>query len=309
MSVLMKNYLILLIYSLSLILLWGLCFLSYPEANQITCGIGLVLTFLSTYFIQKEFGFNLKIWEKLILLVFPIAYTIVFLTQDSKSTFLFSPLLIGLIFLVFNLFVFKDLRIFRNNVFFVLITLSYTTVFFTRWQYVNSGESEKRSLIINESNYQTQKEKKQEVPEASINISSFSFLDLKSDTVNILSDKPYIFIQTWNEKCQPCKLAIKELTPMLDTMKNQVDSYFIYENLKFDKNLFVNSSKKEDDLLNQNVLADYNLTFFNSMKMNSYPVFFIIDNKKGKIIYMTVGYGGKASREKWIEKLREISKM
>jgi len=130
---------------------------------------------------------------------------------------------------------------------------------------------------------------------------------LKLDTRNIRSEKPYIFIETWNEKCPPCKLAIKELTPMLDTMKNRVDSYFIYENHKFDKSIFVSSAKKEKGLSNQNVLADHNQEFYKSMKMIAYPTFLIIDNREGKIIYMTVGYGGVASRNQWKKKLRELS--
>ena len=283
-----------------------MCFVSYPESNKITCGIALVLTFISSYFIQKENHFKLKFVEKLILLLFPSSYYIFFAINDIN--YLISPLLIGLIFLVFNLFVFKDLRIFRNNIFFVLITISYTTVFFTRWQYVNSGESERRSIIINEFNNQTQKEeKKQEAPDTSINISSFSFLNLKLDTVQIKTDKPFVFIETWNETCYPCKKAIRDLTPILDTMQN-IESYFIYESNKFDKNVFISSTQKEKELSNQNILADYKQEFFQSMRMNAYPVFLIIDIREEKIIFMKTGYGGKASKDMWDKKLEEIAK-
>src|SRR5690606_5508102 len=218
----------------------------------------------------------------------------------------FSPYFLVLLFLIFNFFVFKDLRKFYNNIFFVLLTITYMkNNYFTDYRSQTWGTVDERSIIIDGSENKTA-DKKMEVPDESIDISTFSFLNLKSDTVNIQSDKPYTFIQTWNEKCPPCKLAIKELTPMLDTIQN-IESYFIYENLKFDKNVFVNSAQKEDGLSNQMVLADYNLSFFNSMKMNSYPVFFIIDNQEDKIIYMTVGYGGKVSREKWIEKLEKLA--
>jgi len=301
----LKTYLILFIYALCLVYLWGECFRGY-DTNQITCGIGLVLTFVSTFFIQKQFDFKLDIWQKLFFITLMIGDILISTRGDDFRTFLFSPYFLVLLFLIFNFFVFKDLRKFYNNIFFVLLTITYMkNNYFTDYRSQTWGTVDERSIIIDGSENKTA-DKKMEVPDESIDISTFSFLNLKSDTVNIQSDKPYTFIQTWNEKCPPCKLAIKELTPMLDTIQN-IESYFIYENLKFDKNVFVNSAQKEDGLSNQMVLADYNLSFFNSMKMNSYPVFFIIDNQEDKIIYMTVGYGGKVSREKWIEKLEKLA--
>lgn len=289
-----------LLYSFSFVLLWGICFISYPEANQVTCGIGLVLTFVSSYLIQKENDFKLNLREKLILLLFPTSYYSFFTINDIN--YLISPLLIALIFLVFNLFVFKDLRVFRNNIFFVLITISYTIIFFGKWQYTNSGEAENRSIIIDDSTNYTQ-EKRQESPNKLINISSFSFLDLYSDTVNIKTDKPYIFIGTWNEYCQPCKKAIRELTPMLDALKN-VESYFVYETHKFDKNVFISAAKDIEGLKSQKVIADYNQEFYTSTKMVGYPNFLIMDSEDGKIIYMVVGYN-KGIKKEMVRKLNE----
>lgn len=297
-----KKILINCIYSFCLVILWGICFISYPEANQVTCGIGLVLTFISSYFIQRESDFKLKLVEKLILLIFPTFYYLFFIFNDIN--YLISPLLIGLILLIFNLFIFKDLKNFRNNIFFVLITISYTTFLFNRWQYVNSGESDSRSIIIDGSENKTQ-EKKQEIPHTTIDISSFSFLDLKLDTVKIETDKPYIFIGTWNEDCAPCKKAIKELTPMLDSLEN-VETYFLYINHKFDKNVFISSTQKVEKLSDQNVLADYSLEFYESTKMIAYPTFLIIDNENSKIDYMVVGYGNGIKKQ-MVGKLREAN--
>lgn len=301
----LKTYLILFIYANCFAYLWGECFRGY-DSNQITCGIGLVLTFVSAHFIQKQFDFKLDIWQKLFLILLMLGYSSIFLRADGLRLFLFSPHFLGILFLIFNFFVFRDLRKFHNNIFFVLLTITYTNSYFSGYHSYYWGPLNERSIIIDGSEDKTS-EKKQEAPDDSIDISSFSFLDLKLDTRNIRSEKPYIFIETWNEKCPPCKLAIKELTPMLDTMKNRVDSYFIYENHKFDKSIFVSSAKKEKGLSNQNVLADHNQEFYKSMKMIAYPTFLIIDNREGKIIYMTVGYGGVASRNQWKKKLRELS--
>lgn len=300
-----KTYLILFIYALCFAYLWGLCFRSH-DSNQVTCGIGLTLTFVSAYFIQKQFDFKLDVWQKLFFILLMVAYSSTFLAEDGFRVFVFSPFLLAILFLIFNFFVFKDLRKFHNNIFFVLLTLTFTNSYFSGYHSYHWGTVSERSIIIDDPENKTI-EKKQEAPDKSINISSFSFLDLKLNTVNIQSDKPYIFIGTWNESCPPCKLAIKELTPMLDTIQN-VDSYFMYQNHKFDKDVFVSSTKKVKGLSNQNVLADFNQTFYKSMKMIAYPTFLIIDNQKNEIIYMSVGYGGKAGRKKWTEKLSEISK-
>ncbi|MFA7688365.1 MAG: hypothetical protein WCY25_10920 [Moheibacter sp.] len=300
----LKILLILLIYALCFIILWGECFLSY-NANYISSGIALAVTFLSCYFIQKEFGFNLSIWQKLFFLSLLLGYSLLFIDGDLRL-FIFSPLMLGLIFIVMNLFVFKDLSKFRNWILFVLLMTFYLNGnYFKGWKNERWGIVDEKSIIIDDSNKQTQ-EKRQESPDVIIDISSFSFLDLKSDTVNIKTDKHYIFIGTWNEDCAPCKKAIRELTPMLNTVKN-VESYFVYETHKFDKNVFISAAGDGEYLKNQKVIADYNQEFFKSTKMVAYPTFLIIDNKEGKIIYMAVGYG-KAGKSRLIKKLTEISK-
>lgn len=299
----LKILLILLIYALCFIILWGECFLSY-NANYISSGIALAVTFLSCYFIQKEFGFNLSIWQKLFFLSLLLGYSLLFIDGDLRL-FIFSPLMLGLIFIVMNLFVFKDLSKFRNWILFVLLMTFYLNGnYFKGWKNERWGIVDEKSIIIDDSNKQTQ-EKRQESPDVIIDISSFSFLDLKSDTVNIKTDKHYIFIGTWNEDCAPCKKAIRELTPMLNTVKN-VESYFVYENHKFDMNTFISSTKKETGLVNQNVLADYGQAFYNSLKMSAYPTFLIIENQEGKIIYMSIGYN-ETRKNMLIEKLKGIS--
>lgn len=303
----LKTYFILLAYAFCFVQIWGICFISSQSANELTCGFALAFSFVSSYFIQKDFDFKLDIWQKLFFILLMMGYSSNFINGDW-ILFLFSPLFLGVLFIVLNFFVFKDLRKFRNCIFFVTIIITYLGWnYFPVWQKERLGYVDEKSIIINDSEEKTI-EKRQEAPDDYIDISSFSFLDLNLDTVNIRSDKPYIFIETWNEKCPPCKRAIKELTPILDTMKNKMDSYFIYENHKFDKNVFVSSTKKVKGLFNQKVLADPNQEFYKSMNMVAYPTFLIIDNKKGEIIYMSVGFGGSGGKKKLIGKLREISK-
>ena len=295
-----SKYLHLLIYSFCFLILWNVAFQSFPESNAVTCGIGLTLTLLSSFFIQKEYGFKMSLAEKAVLLTFPFLYLILLLTKDKA--FLINPFFIAFILLIFNLFIFKDLRSFKNNIFFVLLIFYYSLIFYDRWNDTNRKSDPEKSVIIDESENSTL-EKRQEIPEKSIDFSSFSFMNLESDTVNIQPDKGYTFIITWNESCGPCKKAIKEFAPTLDTMNNYLDSYFIYENNKFNKDVFISSTKKLKGLNAKNTFADYDLSFYKSLKMGLYPVFIIIDNSIDEIEFMYLGY----KRDLIQEKLQGIS--
>lgn len=306
---LIKNNIIFLIFPISLILLWDTCFVN-KNANQITCAIGLVLTFVSSFLLQKERRFNNLRWQKLFVVLIMVGATSVFIRKDGLLIYLYSPLFIGVLFLIFNFFVFKDLRKFHNNIFFVLITLIFVNDYFLPWHsFRNKTDTKEISLIIDESEDQNeaiQLIKKQNKPSEAIDLSSFSFMNLNKDTVNINSTKPYTFIETWNETCFPCKRAINELTPLLDSLSGRVDSYFIYINNRFETEKFITSTKKVKDLKNQNVIADYNQEFYNSLFMYSYPVFIIINNEEERIVYYEVGYN-KPIKERLIEKLKNVS--
>lgn len=299
-----KTYLILLIYAICLSYLWGECFRGF-ETSTVTCGIGFTLTFISTFFIQKQFNFKLNIWHKLFFISLMIAYSLIFLIGEDFRSIIFSPYFLLNLFLIFSFFVFIDLRKFHNNIFFVLLTITYTNNYFSNYKSFFWGNENERNIIIDGS--ETSNTTRQIAPKDLIDISTFLFLDLNSDTIKIKPNKPFLFIETWNETCYPCKRAIRELTPMLDTIDN-IESFFIYENKKFNKDIFISSSKKVKELTNQNVLADYNQHFYKSMNMVAYPTFLIIDNNIGKIEYMSIGYGGKITEEKWKNKLIEISK-
>lgn len=306
-----KKNIFFLIYPLSLILLWDTCFVNI-NANQITCAIGLILTFVSSFLLQKERGFNNLKWQKLFVILIMLGTTSVFIWKDGFLIYLYSPLFIGVLFLIFNFFVFRNLRKLQNNIFFVLITLIFVNDYFLPWHsFRNKTDTKEISLIIDESENQSediQLRKKQDKPSEAIDFSSFSFMNLNKDTVNINSTKPYTFIETWNETCFPCKRAINELTPLLDSLSGQVDSYFIYINNKFETEKFISSTKKVKALNHQNVIADYNQEFFNSLLMTAYPVFIVIDNDKEKIIYMEVGYN-KPIKERMVKILKDISSL
>lgn len=292
-----------LVYPICLAILWGECFRSF-HSNWVSCGIGFLLTFISAYFLQKERDFKIDWWKKLIIILIMAAYSSVFLFSDGLRVFLVSPFFWGLLFLIFNFFVFKELRKVQNNIFFVLITVLYTNSYFKPYyNFKNETEPLEKSVIIDETVDSTVK--KQDIPDREIDISSFNFLNTDSKTVSIVTEQPYIFIETWNQDCYPCKVAIKELTPMLDSMRNRIDSYFIYEDKKYDHQTFVKSTKKIKEFSNFNVLADSKFEFFNSMKMNSYPTFLIIDTEQQEIKYMAVGYS-RMQKRYLIEKLKEI---
>lgn len=296
-----KNFTVF-IYSASLVLLWGICFRAF-EATQLTCGIGLILTFVSSYFLQRQY--DLSILNKLAVLILPLAYSLVFFIKDDYPFFL-TPFFVGLIFLVFNLFVFNDLRKLTHNIFFVLLTMATVQYLFPAYKTKVWNLNDQESVLINKEI----KNQPNKAPVLSENfeIENFSFLNSDGKKAKIVSEKPFLFIQTVEDNCAPCKKAVIELSPILDTMNTKVESFYLYhannfKNEKFQK--FLDSNKNLDG---KNVLADEKSEFFDNLNISADPTFLIIDNQSAEILFMAVGFG-KKEKEAVLEKLNKISEI
>lgn len=99
------KFLQLLFISFLYVLLWGICFLDV-EADRFSCMAGLLITFVATLYLNKEFA-QKSVSAKLILLSLPILYLFVLiflrLTGDWNKI-IFNPLNIALALLVWGLF-------------------------------------------------------------------------------------------------------------------------------------------------------------------------------------------------------------
>ncbi|MAT55134.1 MAG: hypothetical protein CMN32_11690 [Saprospirales bacterium] len=136
------NVVFALLYSLILVTVWGLCFLSIDKANQFTAGLGLAFTFLSGYFfnekIKKEASNKIRYLVLLVTALYPTALYL----QLSKSGFFekftdnlyelyfyvhfVNPLLVAFVTLVLVLFVRRDLFRPSNLFLFISITVFYS---------------------------------------------------------------------------------------------------------------------------------------------------------------------------------------
>jgi hypothetical protein len=100
----MNNYLKLSIYTLSLLLVWGICFLDQGFSNQTSVLIGLGLTIYSLYRVKKSEAFKNTKNASLIVFIGPIIYLMaaaIFLAPLHIGFFLKSPIVIAfLLFLV-----------------------------------------------------------------------------------------------------------------------------------------------------------------------------------------------------------------
>jgi hypothetical protein len=70
----MKKILSLLAYGFLLITIWSICFLGAGMADSYTAVMGLAFTFLSAYFLQREYDFDLSLSDKWLVMAFPILF-------------------------------------------------------------------------------------------------------------------------------------------------------------------------------------------------------------------------------------------
>lgn len=98
----MKNKIIAFFYSLALLFVWGSGIVN-SDADQISVIMALSFTFLTTYFLDKAYSFNLA--EKVIILAIPTLYfcTYIYLFESVRLLLLMNPILIAFAFLLLSL--------------------------------------------------------------------------------------------------------------------------------------------------------------------------------------------------------------
>lgn len=296
--ILLKRVLLFLVYSISLFLLWRLTIFGETNYNKYTCFLGLGLTVVGTYWIQKENKFEISIIEKLILLIFPLFFYLRVWSNEGDYINFRTPLFIGIILIVLNLFLLKNLKLYKNFIFFFLIIYSYSSYQYEGWQRFQFGDWKDKNIIIANN-------KITDSIEVNLNLKNFKFLDPKLDTVRLINSKPYSFILTWSEYCKFCKTAFKEINPTLDEMNN-FEKYYLYSSRKFDSKIFLEAYSKEEYIYKRNVIADFDFSFTKAIGIYADPTFVIIDNKTNKIVYLSSGYS-KSLKDKIIEEMNYLN--
>ena len=276
-----KGILLVLIYSLLFLPIWGLLFFEIENSNKLSICIGFVYTALSSHAIlDSAIIKNIKYFY-FYFLIGPIIYLITgFFFNGIGIYSLFDPVLWGFIILILSKFVIKQLDF---KTLFYIGFVSYFYAYHLNPIYKSGLDDNRLPLeIIEEKNMELEK-----------NLSSYQFENNKGDTVNLKANKKFILIETWNQSCPPCIMAMSDLQPLIDTLGDKVEHYYLYENgapkLSMSKSKIYNYSHIQNKA---KILLDVGNTFFKDSKMESFPCFLLFDNQ-GNLIDYFKGYNPK----------------
>lgn len=272
----LKKYFLVTIYSIIFIPVYGLLMLDNSTKSDVSIFICLIYTFTSAYFVLNEFK-NLRAIKFLIVL-FPSLYlTLSIFVKDINIHFLLNPIFIANIFLYASIFIFKELNLKKVYFFYVFFAYFYAFILFKYWE---------NTTIINDT-FQDSVEKK--YINENINLQDYNFTNHKNDTIKVKSQK-LVLVETWNENCPPCIKSINDLESFIDSLKNDLEHYYLYESSHYrEKNNFSEVIDFKYIEQKNKILIDFDQSFFKTAGMNSYPVFLLFD-KEGKLLDYFSGY-------------------
>ena len=307
-----KRKIFLLFYSFLLISIWAACFIMKGMTDSYAAAMGMSFTFLSIYFLQKEYDFQLSTSDKVSILIFPFIYLIpLYITLYNNNSLpkfsldvaslyqnlfyihLVNPVLISLIILILGMTKMKDLRKPVNIYILTYVTLFYAYFLHPAWMSYWLGSQQ--------SNFDTETPKSSgdRIPDnfpvdTTVTLSGFSFINSNLDTINLASSSgKYILLETWSENCFPCIKAMAEMPDFYETIQQDVDVFYLYENdkpsvrNKFDKIFSFKSIKDKSK-----ILVDIDQELYNSLRMNGFPYFLLFDSR-GRLIYHFRGFPGR----------------
>lgn len=279
------NYLIILLYSLSLILVWGLTLLDNTYNSYASKTIGLAYTVLSVVLMKNSPYYNKKWITKILFFFGAVVYLIAtFAVGGFKFYSFIHPIVFAFILFSVSFIWVKKLNF--KQLFFPLF-LCYLYGFHLHLYY----EDYKKEIKITKPVHQEE------------NIGNFSFINFEQDTIE-LSQQKYIMLQTWNETCPPCKRAIKDLQPFLLAQNQKLDFYYLYKgNPKRALSLDAIFSYKHI-ALKEKILADIENRFDKKLGASSYPSFLFFDTK-GNYIGQFKGYN-KVKKQEVEAQIKEL---
>jgi len=277
------QYLILVIFSIMLIPIWGLSSLSVDFANIYLCFLAFLFTGFTVAFIKKCFSVS----NKLVLFSGPLFYLGVaiyslVIYEQSIVNCLFNPI-IWFFIQFFMAYFIKNKRV-------LIVSLVSVSVFysFVLWKNEDYFEYKFREIpAINEHN----------------NLSDFYFINNKFDTVKLANVNKTIIVETWNEACKPCIAAIKDVQE-LSSKDTSVLHVYLYHNIN-DSQITAEGIYNFDQINNKDhILVDVNNSFVKAFELETYP-FFIVFNKEAKLVGYMSGYNSNY-KDDMIGKLKEL---
>lgn len=271
-----KSLVLILFFSILLIPIWGLGFLSAQTANLITAICSLGLTVLIFYLFREK-------KHALFLFVGPVFYVIASLfAMIGQNNF-------GLGFPIFVLFAIStSLYLLRTKplaVQAVPVLLGFVYIFM---------------------NYSLPEKFEPEPISREKNLEQIRLINHEKDTLQFQDLEFPLLIETWNETCMPCRLSLKHLQPELD--KIDINKIYLYQArngfaMETNKVLQFKSIKHKEE-----IMIDLNNNLFDTLALPGYPYFLIFD-KHQQLTFDKSGYHPDFHEEILEELNSEINKV
>lgn len=285
-------------YSLLLMPIWGLTLLDGKTSNALSIFVGLSFTFFSAWFWANNPNFGNKKRHYYLIFIGPVFYLLVSIFFSSSSgENLLSTIInsnIPIAFLFFCAAFFARTADMPKMVVYALFA-AYFYAFHLRPTFAPF------SLTLAEREASAVRPPLDTLH----NLADFRFLTVNGDTTSIPKGKP-VLIETWNESCLPCVASINDLQGFFEKYPD-VRHIYLYENKK--NNLprkgqayFYPKIKQPEK-----ILIDMNLTYFDTLGMNSYPYFLMYD-ANGNLVEYFAGYrsSNKQQYERKLDKMLRL---
>lgn len=274
-----------LLYSIFTCFVWFYAIQDIAYVGHIGLFVGLLYTYYSAYLVRNlvEEETNLLKWLKFIG---PAVFLVWTLSTMSYLTIysILNPIIISFLLLISSLFNSRKFPKQEVQFFTVFFIFLYSfSLYSNLWEYY-LGISERKQYnfeLPNQTNDNAQ------APDA-LPLQKYNFLNQSLDTIKIDPSGKYTIIETWNERCPPCMLAIPEMHDFYEQLSPQANQYYLYiptgRNRKLDYQKVFSFEKikaKERILVDINLQEDTNLEGF--------PVFLVFD-KNGTPLLLHEGY-------------------
>lgn len=279
-KVISKSILQIIFFSILLIPIWGLGFLSAQTANLITAICSLGLTVLIFFLFREK-------KHALFLFVGPVFYALVSLfAMVAKNNFDIADPIFVLFAISISLYLLRTKPLAVQA---VPVLLGFVYIF------MNYSLPEK-----------FEPEPKPEPISREKNLDQIRLINHEKDTLQFQDLKFPLLIETWNETCMPCRLSLKHLQPELD--KIDINKIYLYQArngfaMETNKVFQFKSIKHKEE-----IMIDLNNNLFDTLELPSYPYFLIFD-KNQQLTFDKSGYHPDFHKEILEELNSEIKKV
>lgn len=278
------------LYTISLIVFWGLLLLDPNKPGLFGIFVAMVYTFYSAFIIRSFVEKETRLLTATKFLG-PIIYVVVFLFAQPFNLYsIIAP--INVAFLLFCIALSSKDAFPKKEVQFFVVAFIYLYSFslYNIWDNASRQQVKKNQYDFGDSIQVKEKYITKKIP----NLDHYPFLNSNLDTVTLAETGKYTIIETWNERCLSCFKAMNELADFYPRTDSKANQYYVYiptKNRKTDYTKVFAFDKIKDK---NRILIDVNLQ--ESAFLNEFPVFFVF-SPSGELVFSQIGYKSDAKEE------------